>query len=341
MEYIKDLVSVIMSNYNTPEEFLREAIESILNQTYTNFEFIIIDDCSTDSSLDIIKSFNDDRIIIIENKINIGITKSLNKGLATAKGEFIARMDADDICLPERLEKQVRYMKEHPQFIVCGCGIELIGSWEGRYSNRRICRKIPEREIHKIHLLFGNHINIVHPTAMFRHQMLIANGIKYDEKYMFAQDFKMWVECSKYGECQNLDEVLFNYRVHDNAVTVSKKELQKECAKNIMAEQLNWLNLQLPNDWENLHWGLLKDRKPYDLHQKEWIKKIVKQNKELKVYNQVTLKKLLWGKWAETTYFALAKERNPVKIIRALFNLPIRYWGELLKIRKSRQKKEW
>lgn len=341
MEYTNGLVSIIMSNYNTPEEYLRVAIESVLNQTYTNFEFIIIDDCSTDDSPEIINSYNDERIIVLRNEQNLGITKSLNRGLAIAKGEFVARMDADDVCFPERLEKQYAYMKKNPQVIVCGCGVELIGNWEKKYSNKVICREIPERDLHRIYLLFGNHVNIVHPTAMFRHSALISNEIKYDNRYTYAQDFRMWVECSKYGECRNLNEVLLNYRVHSNAVTVSKKEQQKDCAKRIMEEQLSWLGLTLPDNWENIHWGLLKERKPYDTECKKWIKRIIEKNKIHRVYNQRILKKLLFEKWAEISYFALAKERNIVNIIKILLNIPIKYWGQLLIIRQNRKKKEW
>ena len=145
-----DLVSVIMSNYNTPEEFLRASIESVLNQTYSNFEFIIVDDCSTDNSLEIIKSYQDERIVVLENKENLGITKSLNRGLEIAKGEYVARMDADDISFPKRFETQVEYLKNNPQVIVCGTGVELIGDWQGRHSNKLICREIPEKDLFKI-----------------------------------------------------------------------------------------------------------------------------------------------------------------------------------------------
>ncbi len=341
MVFTDGLVSIIMSNYNTPEEYLRIAIESILNQTYTSFEFIIIDDCSTDNSLEVIRSYNDDRIVILQNDENLGLTKSLNRGLEIARGEYVARMDADDVCFPDRLEKQVRYMEEHPDIIVCGSGMELIGDWEGKFSNKCICRTIPDRETFRIYLLFGNHINIPNNVAMFRHKKLTENNIKYNEKYIYAQDFRMWVECSQYGECQNLSDVLVQYRIHNNAVSVAKKETQKNCAKNIMAEQLGWLDLTIPDNWENIHWGLLKERKPYDSECKKWMKRIIEKNKIHKVYNQKKLKKLLFEKWAEISYFALRKEKNPVKSIKILLNIPIKYWGQLWIIRQNRKKKEW
>ena len=286
MKLVPGLISVIMSNYNTPEEYLREAIESILNQTYKNFEFIIIDDCSTDNSLEIIKSYNDERIVLIENEENIGLTKSINKGLAVAKGEYIARMDADDVSLPQRFEKQINYMNDHTELIVCGSSMELIGSWEGKFLNKIVYRTLPEREVFRIFLLFGNHTNIPNNVAMFRHEKLLSNNVKYNENYIYAQDYRMWVECSKYGECYNLEDVLVLYRIHDGAVSSAKKQAQKECAKNIMAEQLSWLDLKLPDNWEELHYGFFIGRKKYNLATKAWLKKIIEKNKKYKIYNQ-------------------------------------------------------
>ena len=334
------LVSVIMSNYNTPEEYLRASIESVLNQTYKNFEFIIIDDCSTDSSLGIIKSYNDKRIILIENEVNLGITKSLNRGLAVAKGEYIARMDADDICLPERFEKQVCYLKEHPDTIVCGTGVELIGDWQDRHSNKFICREIPERDLFKVYLLFGNYPNIVHPTAMFNHKIIKENNIKYDERYPVAQDYKMWVTCCNYGECVNLKETLLYYRVHGEAVSSSKTDKQYACAVMNMKEQLATIGVVLKDGSEEIHYNFLSKRQPYDLCYKRWIKKIISQNAKYGTYNYQKLEAVLWKKWAETSYFALAKEHNPLNIIKILFNIPVKYWVELLNTKKSRAEKD-
>ena len=114
------MISVIMPTYNTPREFLENAIQSILRQTYGDFEFIIVDDCSTDDTEEYLRSIADSRIRVIRNQTNLGITKSLNIGLREARGEYIARMDSDDIALPERFEKQLKFMQEHQNVIVCG-----------------------------------------------------------------------------------------------------------------------------------------------------------------------------------------------------------------------------
>lgn len=340
MKISSGLVSVIMSNYNTPEEYLRASIESVLNQTYKNFEFIIIDDCSTDNSLEIINSYKDKRVIVIKNDENSGITKSLNRGLSIAKGEFIARMDADDLCLPERFEKQVCYLQEHPDTIVCGTGVELIGDWQERHSNKFICREIPEQELFKIYLLFGNYPNIVHPSAMFNNKLLIEHNIKYDERFPVAQDYKMWVTCCNYGECVNLEETLLYYRVHGGAVSSSKTDKQYACAIMNMKEQLSMLGIELATEDEGLHYNFLLKRQPYDLRYRHWIENIISHNKEYKIYSQDKLETVLWKKWAETSYFALAKERNVIKIIKILFNIPLKYWNELFEIKKSREKKD-
>ena len=339
MKVEKGLVSVIMSNFNTPEEYLRNAIESILTQTYNNIEFIIVDDYSNNNSLSVIESYDDSRIVLIKNEQNMGITKSLNRALVVAKGEFVARMDADDICLPERLEKQIDFLRQNPDVFVCGTGVELFGDGADAYNEKVVCKTIPEKEKFQILLLFGNHTNIIHPTAMFRHQVLIDNKLSYNEKYMFAQDYRMWVSCSRIGECANVPDVLFKYRIHKKAVSSSNKNTQSDCARDIIVEQLSWLDLKLPEDWEEIHYGYFVGRKKYNLKQKKWIKKIIRQNKRKKIYNQKMLKKMLYEKWAETVYFELFN----VPIIKkffVLFSLPVKYWKNLIFIRKKRAVKE-
>lgn len=334
----KDLISVIMSNYNTPEEYLRPAIESILTQTYKNFEFIIIDDCSTDNSLSIIESYTDDRIKVIKNEQNLGITKSLNRGLAVAKGEFIARMDADDISLETRFEKQVEFLKNHPEHIVCGTGVELIGDWQTKHSNKFICRKIPDKEAFQIHLLFGNYPNIVHPTAMFKHNMLLKHNITYNENYPLAQDYRMWVSCSEVAECANIPETLLNYRVHNKAVSSDKKELQRNIAIQIMQEQLNKLHLELDEIYAEIHKDFLFSRKPYDIRCKKWIKTLLKQNKKYKIYNKKKMKKILWKKWVEISYYSIVnskKTKDALKI--AMHTSPI-YYLQLFKLWRIRKR---
>ncbi len=337
MNLEKGLVSVIMSNYNTPEDYLRSAIESILKQTYQNFEFIIIDDCSTDNSLQIIESYSDNRIRIIKNEQNLGITKSLNRGLSVAKGEFVARMDADDISFETRFEKQVEFLRNHPDHIVCGTGVELIGNWETQHTNRFICRTIPKKEEFRIHLLFGNYPNIVHPTAMFNRSLLLKHNITYNENYPLAQDYRIWVSCSEVAECANLQETLLFYRVHGKAVSSDKKELQKNIAYQIMQEQLDKLHISLTEEYADIHKDFLSTRKEYNTECKKWIKTLLKHNKKHNVYNQKLFKKILYKKWTEITYFGIAKQKDPLEILKMILSIPILYIPCLFKIKKSRK----
>lgn len=334
---IKDLISVVMSNYNTDELYLRASIESILNQTYENFEFIIVDDCSANNSIEVIESYNDKRIKLIRNKKNMGLTKSLNVAIKAAKGEFIARMDADDIALSERFKKQVEFLKQNPEYIACGTAIKILG---GHKEGKIIRRPITDNESFRIYLLFGNYPNIAHPTAMFNHSLLKKNNIEYDEKFPLAQDYKMWVTCSKYAPCYNLDEVLLLYRIHDKAVSVEKQQLQTDITTQIIAEQLHSLGLSCDDDILETHRNFIFERKEYNPKFKKWIKKLITQNKKYKIYNGDKLKTILWKRWTEISYFALAKTHNPLKMVKILLNTPVRYWNIFFETYKNRHIKD-
>ena len=177
-------ISVIMPNYNTPVDMLTEAVNSILNQTYSNFEFIIVDDCSTNESYNYLKTISDSRIILIRNESNLGVTKSLNIALSHARGKYIARMDSDDISLSNRLEKQFLFMEEFPEIVVCGTYAREIGDGD---NNRY--RKIPTQKIYQCSVLFGNIYGLIHPSAFFRASILKKNNIWYDENIPAAQDY--------------------------------------------------------------------------------------------------------------------------------------------------------
>ena len=166
-------VSVLMSVYNG-SQYLRESVESILNQTFTNFEFIIINDCSTDKTGEIltVSANQDNRITLINNEENIGLTRSLNKGLKIAKGEYIARQDADDISLPERLERQVESLDKNPEAVLISCDLDLINAKGDRVGSfRRSC----DSNLVAWYLLFYNHL-AGHSHVMFRRKSVLNLG---------------------------------------------------------------------------------------------------------------------------------------------------------------------
>ncbi len=209
-------ISVVMPVYNS-EKYLREAIDSILTQTYTDFEFIIIDDGSLDSSAEIVRSYTDPRIRFYINEKNMGVAATLNRGLELATGEYIARMDSDDISLPERFEKQVRYLDAHETVVVCATGIRLFGSQTGvrRFSS--------SHEQLKVDLLFG--CCFAHPTVMLRSSVFRKEGYRYDESYSKMEDYDLWVRISRKHELASIPEILFQYRIHPSQVTQHYNEI--------------------------------------------------------------------------------------------------------------------
>ena len=222
-------VSVVMS-VNNGERFLRESVESILHQTFTDFEFIIVDDGSTDGTWDILTEYagQDQRIALVKNQENIGLTKSLNKGLALAKGGFIARQDADDISSMERLAYQVRFLDEFPDVGVLGTWVAYINK-EGHQES---VWQTPERAaIVKWSLLFGN--CIAHPSVMLRH-FLVKGGVAYRSEISYAQDYELWVRLSDKTQLTNLPEVLYLRRVHEQMIGIKNYEQQEQAVREVM-----------------------------------------------------------------------------------------------------------
>ncbi len=203
-------ISVVMPVYNG-EKFLREAIDSILNQTFSDFEFIIINDASTDSTEDIIKSYDDKRIVYLKNSSNLGVACSLNNGLDIARGEYIARMDADDISLPERFAKQVAFMDKHKDIGVCGTWIEFFGERKGIFKNT-----VGKKQT-KIDMLFSS--CIAHPSVIIRKAILEKYDFFYNKNYEQVEDYELWCRISRHYDIDNIPEALLKYRCHDKQVT--------------------------------------------------------------------------------------------------------------------------
>jgi len=225
-------ITVLMPVYNC-ELYIEMAIKSILNQTYTDFEFLIIDDASNDNTINIIKSFDDKRIKLIEKPINTGLTNSLNLGLKLAKGQYIARMDGDDISLPDRFLKQITYLDSNLNVILCGTNISIID------KNKTI--QFPEKnEEIKIALLKGN--SVAHPSVMIRKDKLKEFKLQYDVNKEPAEDYDFWVRLLKFGELHNLQEVFLNYRVHDFQVSQKRETQQNKISLETRIKILNYLD---------------------------------------------------------------------------------------------------
>lgn len=211
------MISVVMPAYNA-EKYIGEAIESILNQTYTNFEFIIINDGSTDRTKEIIKSYNDSRIVYLENEKNSGIVVTLNKGLDYANGDYIARMDADDIALPERFMKQINYMEKNKDVGVLGTGIIIFG--EG--IDEKLYPFASNYKQAKADLFFNS--SLAHPTVMIRKTVLTEYKLVYEEEYNGLEDFVLWWRIAQVAKVNSLKEPLLYYRKHVSQITKTRSE---------------------------------------------------------------------------------------------------------------------
>lgn len=241
------LVSVIMPVHNG-SRYLNESIESILTQTYSNIEFIIINDGSSDKTKDILISYTDTRIILIHNETNIGLNKSLNIGIMRSNGKYIVRMDSDDISFPERILEQVNFMENNPNCILCGTNCQIIDS-----ENQII--KISDNYLNK----YSNEIKaslfftcpIVHPSVCVRSSILFDNNIFYNEDIKQAEDYVLYTKIFPFGDFINLDIILLKYRIHNNDSRITApKNFNDIYAGRIVAWNIlfEYLNLNYPCD---------------------------------------------------------------------------------------------
>jgi len=225
-------ISVIMSIYNEPEEYLRRSIESILNQTFKDFEFIIIlDNPKNEIARNIIEEYSlkDERIISVKNEENIGLTKSLNKGLSIAKGEFIARMDADDISHPKRFEKQVNFLNKNNEYELCGTKAYFIDENGKILKNMSLTINNNLTSYDEIKQNIVKYNPFIHPSLMFKKRILNKIGL-YDENFKLAQDYDFLLRvCSKY-KCCILPEKLIYYRVNKKGLSISKSKISSNYA---------------------------------------------------------------------------------------------------------------
>ena len=227
-------ISVIMPVFNA-ESTIAQAISSVLKQSFVDFEFIIVDDGSEDKSVQIINSFKDERIVLLQNKHDfIG---SLNKGLEHAKGRYIARMDADDIMHIDRLKIQYEVFEEEPTITVCGSWMTPLVDGRLRNDTMKIFSGLIQNPL--LILLNGN--MLFHPTIMIRKEFLVQHELKY-EPYPYAEDYKLWLEIAKKAGVFYIEpQALLYYRISENQISKIKQDEQKQTADKIKMETIQYL----------------------------------------------------------------------------------------------------
>lgn len=221
-------ISVIISIRNA-EDYVRQCIDSILQQSFKDFELLLFDDRSTDSTLEILQSYDDPRIQLEANKTVENFVELLNKGLDKAKGKYIANMDGDDYCDLTRFQKQVDFMESHPSVGVLGSRAEYVGAKTGL-----ITPALDDIRI-KAEMLLAS--QIIHGATMIRREVLETHKIRYNPEFKASQDYSLWVDLIEHTEFRNLEDPLLKYRIHDsNASFTSMSEKVIDNTKKIKAK---------------------------------------------------------------------------------------------------------
>jgi glycosyltransferase involved in cell wall biosynthesis len=217
-------ITVLMPAYNA-EKYIGQAIDSVLLQTFTDFELLIINDGSTDGTQTVVNSFNDKRIVLI-NQPNMGISGALNIGLKHSRSNFIARFDADDICYPHRLEKQFRFLQENPEYILVGSDVDYILE-DGDFLFSEGCIAYSHKEImDKLYF----YCPFFHPSVMYKKESVFIAGNYAEDAHNF-EDYLLWVSMSRGGKFCNLAEALIKYRLNPDSITIDEKWRGKKFRK--------------------------------------------------------------------------------------------------------------
>lgn len=253
------LVSVVMPTYNDGL-YLSEAIVSVLNQTYRNFEFIIVDDGSTDNTEQVADAYTDSRIRYLKNERNRGNTFTRNRGMAEARGEYVAIMDSDDIMHPERLYRQISYLQEHKEIDFVGCTVVRFSGKEWHYY-----QYFPHDPGY-IRTAFRFRSIMLQPSITFRRESLLKHGLRYDESYPVGGDYRLFYTSAEHGLAfSSLEQPLLYYRVSDSQIS-RMEELHRHdgLIKSFFRERMSVFDLQLDEgEWETFY-RFVRTRVPMD-----------------------------------------------------------------------------
>ena len=235
-------LTVLMPVYNV-EQYVEEAINSVLRQTYSNFILLVLDDCSTDGTAQIVHSISDDRISYYKQPVNVGLAENLNTGVEMAKTEFISRMDGDDILEKNCLEKQIRFLDTHLDVDICSVGFNFFGTKTSTVF-------FPEKhEDIKSNHLFG--CNVIVP--MLRKRIFTDNNLRYKTSAFPAEDYRMWAECLCIGvRMHTLQEILFYYRTHADQISTERRERQIQKTNEVRLFVLEWLSTDFTEEQKDI-----------------------------------------------------------------------------------------
>ena len=296
-------LSVVMPVYNA-EKYLSEAIESILQQSFEDFEFLIINDGSTDRSKDIVLQYDDPRIIYVENDSNMGLIATLNRGIKLARGLFLARMDADDISVKDRFAKQIAFLKNNPNYGLCGSTVRIIDGKGQR--KKRVMLPITDTEI-RTYSYFSS--PLIHPTVMGYTHLFKSN--LYSDDYKTAEDYELWVRLFECTCLYNLEDDLLFYRVHDFNVSKTDKDSGLDSSVRLLRRHLKCvLDEDIIDDFiafvlmdakeldadsffhKMLYEKIMEDKYFYYYFIKRWVGICIRNKSYLKIIDNVIFRKM-------------------------------------------------
>lgn len=294
------LITVLMPVHNGAA-YLAEAMESILRQSLADFEFLVVDDASTDHSAALVRNVKDPRVRLIPSTERLKLSGALNLGLDQARGRYVARMDADDISLPRRLESQARFLEQNPAIGLCGTWIRYFGG-----STRTILeRPVPHDEIHAFMLL---DTPFAHPTVMLRRDAIEQHHLRFNGDFFPTEDFELWTRAIRQFPVANLPEVLLHYRIHSQSLTGSDWSTMDEQAARIIRAQLEPLGLEPTLDELRFHRKLAMGHVTMTretLNQAEaWIATLMAANRRTHTFKPDALHSVLGEVWFRTCMHA-------------------------------------
>lgn len=303
-------ISVITAVYND-EEHIESSVRSILNQTFKDFEYLIIDDGSTDTTSTILQILakEDSRIRLI-HQCNSGAAMARNVGLSMATGEFIAIQDSDDLSSPDRFDKQMKIFNSYSDVGLCGTHAHFF---------EKINVKVLLPTYHKAiitSMLFGN--PIIHSSVMMRSNVLKENNLNYNSDFIPTEDFELWLQFSKLTKLYNLQEILVKYRVHEKSLSKTKDRLQRALANKICMQSLRqFLEIEPTNNEIVLHKTILNRTSEHeydDTAMQMWVRKILSQNTKLQTLDTLMLKSNLIKKWLSFLYYHKNTKGNYIRL---------------------------
>ena len=287
-------VTVLMPIFNV-EKYIGEAIKSILTQSFTDLELLIINDGSTDKTANLVRKYKDKRIKFINNKKNRGLVAVLNQGMKLIKSRYLVRMDGDDISLPTRIEKQVQFMESHPEIDVCGTWFEV---FESGAKSKTYSRPVSPAAC-KASLLFTD--PVCHATTIMRFETLKKHDVKYSPGFEHLEDYEFWNRISPFANFSNIDEVLYRYRYHSDSTGHKEQKEQQRLMKMVQEIYLKKLGILTASKDVVIHSQILnRSYKPsilFLIRTGLWFRKLIKTNQKSRIYDDVEFSKIINQKW--------------------------------------------